>query len=195
MVERPDKDNIHPSLESIKRQTAAARAVVDYCLNISDCRRVQLLHYFDEKFDQEACSQNCDNCAHPSPLVTRNVTREARSAVELVQSFQMKREMVTLAYCRDILRGSNAAPIRIKQHDKLPLHGSARDMPPELLEQMFRRLCLINVLAENSVMQSSGFHNEYVVVSCTIFDIRDNIDSINTSLALWDPSSCVGSER
>lgn len=165
MIERPDKDNIPPDPDSIKRQTAAARAVVDYCLDISECRRVQLLHYFDERFDKVDCARGCDNCAHPLPLVTRNVTREAGFAVELVQSFQAKAEPVTLAHCRDILKGSKTTAIKAKQHEKLPFHGSARDMPSELLEQMFRRLCLMDILSEKSVMQASGFHNDYVVVS------------------------------
>jgi bloom syndrome protein len=93
------------------------------------------------------------------------VTREANFAVELVHAFQAKAELVTLAHCREILKGSKTAAIRTRQHEKLTLHGSARDMPSELLEQMFRRLCLMDILSENSVMQASGFHNEYVVVS------------------------------
>jgi superfamily II DNA helicase RecQ len=165
MIERPDRDNVPPDPDSIKRQTAAARAVVDYCLDISECRRVQLLHYFDERFDKMDCGRGCDNCAHPLPLVTRDVTREASFAVELVNTFHAKAEQVTLAYCRDILKGSKTTAIKARQHEKLSLHGSARDMPPELLEQMFRRLCLMDILSENSVMQASGFHIEYVVVS------------------------------
>jgi superfamily II DNA helicase RecQ len=165
MIERPDKDNVLPDPDSIKRQTAAARAVVDYCLDISECRRVQILHYFDERFDRMDCGRGCDDYAHPLPLVTRDVTREASCAVELVKAFQAKAELVTLAHCRDVLKGSKTAAIRARQHDKLPLHGSTRDMPSELLEQMFRRLCLMDILSEDSVMQASGFHIEYVVVS------------------------------
>jgi len=165
MIERPDKDNVLPDPDSIKRQTAAARAVVDYCINISECRRVQLLRYFDERFDKMVCAHGCDNCADPLPLVTRDVTKEAKFAVELVQTFQAKAELVTLAHCRDILKGSKTTNIKARQREKLSLHGSARDMPSDLLEQMFRRLCLMDVLSEHSVMQASGFHNEYVVVS------------------------------
>lgn len=165
MIERPDKVNVPPDPDSIKRQTAAVRAVVDYCLNISECRRVQLLHYFDERFDKKKCLRGCDNCANPIPLVTRDVTHEASLAVELVKSFQSKGEQVTVAHCRDILKGSKTAAIKARQHEKIPLHGSARDMPSELLEQMFRRLCLVDILFENSVIQPSGFHIEYVMVS------------------------------
>lgn len=165
MIERPDRDNIQATPESIARQTAAARAVVDYCMNISDCRRIQLLHYFDEKFEKKSCGRGCDNCAHLVPLVTRDVTTEARAAVELVRSFQAKRESVTLIQCRDILRGAKTAAVKSKQYDKLHFYGMGQDMPSELLEQMIRRLCLDDVLRENPVMQSSGYHTDYVVVS------------------------------
>jgi superfamily II DNA helicase RecQ len=171
MIERPDRDNVQPTPESVARQTAAARAVLDYCLNISDCRRVQLLHYFDEKFKKKTCGRGCDNCAHSEPLVTRNVTAQARAAVELVQLFQTKKDLVTLAQCRDILRGANTSTIRAKQHDQLPLYGIAKDkdMPQELLEQVFRRLCLDDVLKETPIIQKSGFHTDYIVVSgCSI---------------------------
>ncbi|RDB21517.1 ATP-dependent DNA helicase hus2/rqh1 [Hypsizygus marmoreus] len=164
MIERPDNNNVPPSPESIKRQTDAAQAVVKYCQDISQCRRVRLLHYFDEKFDKVKCGNQCDNCAHPVPCVTRDVTREAREAVGLIRVFQERSELVTLAQCRDILRGANTAAIRNKHHDKEAQYGSARDLPSEVLDQVLQQLCLQDVLKEKSVQQASGFHSEYVVL-------------------------------
>jgi len=164
MIERADGDNVAPSQDSINRQTAAARAVVDYCMNISVCRRVQLLHYFDEKFDPAECGNNCDNCSHPDPLISQDVTQEARNAVELVQSFEKRSDLVTLAQCRDALRGANNATVRAKQLDKEPLYASAQHIASELLEQMLQKLCSREVLREKSVLQPSGFHCEYLTV-------------------------------
>ena len=41
--------------------------MIQYCENVADCRRAQLLHYFGEhKFDRSKCSEFrgaiCDNC-------------------------------------------------------------------------------------------------------------------------------------
>lgn len=162
MIERPDSNNNTPSRETIDRQTAAARAVVDYCTG-SECRRVELLHYFDEKFDKTLCNQGCDNCDNPLPLNTRDVTKEAKEAVKLVQSLQ-GRELVTLTQCRDVLRGANTALMRNKHFDRERMFGSARELTVELLDTLLRKLCMMDVLTEHSVQQASGFHNEYVRV-------------------------------
>ncbi|XP_063928003.1 uncharacterized protein LOC135141081 [Zophobas morio] len=42
-------------LENLKR-------VVQFCENTVDCRRVQTLAYFGEKFDRKNCNYACDNC-------------------------------------------------------------------------------------------------------------------------------------
>ena len=167
MIERADRDNVAPTQDSINRQTAAARAVVDYCMNISVCRRVQILQYFDEKFDPAECRNNCDNCSHPDPLTSQDVTQEARNAVELVQSFEKRSELVTLAQCRDVLRGAKNVTVRNKQHDKEPLYGSAQHIASELLEQMLQKLCSKEVLREERLLQASGFHSEYLMVKRT----------------------------
>ncbi|KAF5386677.1 hypothetical protein D9615_001741 [Tricholomella constricta] len=162
MIERPDNNNTVPSKDSIDRQTAAARAVVDYCLDISECRRVQLLHYFDEKFDKRDCRRGCDNCADPEPLITRDLTKEARDSVQLVETFQHRSDVVTLPQCRDILRGANTTAMRNKGYDKEPLFGSIRDLTNELVELLLRKLCQMDVLIEQSIQQVSGYHCEYV---------------------------------
>lgn len=172
MIESPDRSNVTPSQDSINRQTAAARAVVDYCMNISDCRRVQLLQYFDEKFDKAKCGMGCDNCAHPDPLVREDVSKAARDATELVRAFQMRDDPVTLVQCRDILRGANTASVRNKQHDKEPQYGSTRDMASELLDQVLRKLCFLDVLKEKSIQQTSGYHVDYVFVSDVVHAFR-----------------------
>ncbi|KAG5735507.1 ATP-dependent DNA helicase hus2/rqh1 [Termitomyces sp. T112] len=160
MIERPDSNNHSPSRETIDRQTAAARAVVDYCTG-SECRRVELLHYFDEKFDKGLCNRGCDNCDNPLPLETRDLTKEANDAVELVKSLQERAELVTLAQCRDVLRGANTILMRSKHFDEERIFGSAREIPLELIDTLLRKLCMMDVLTEHSVQQASGFHSEY----------------------------------
>lgn len=164
MIKNPSKDQPQPTPAALARQEAAARAVMEYCLNRSECRRVQLLQYFGEKFDKKGCYPLCDNCAHESPLVSQDVTTEAHGAIELVKYLQIRKEKVTSTQCRAILRGSKNIDVLNKQHDKLPMHAKAQSMPPELLEQMIQRLLYLDVLMEVSVENKSGYHNMYLEV-------------------------------
>ena len=46
-----------------ERQRANLDHMVRYCENMTDCRRQQVLSYFNERFDSAACRKTCDNCA------------------------------------------------------------------------------------------------------------------------------------
>ena len=48
--------------------------MIQYCENVADCRRAQLLHYFGEhKFDRAKCSEFrgaiCDNCVSKASIL------------------------------------------------------------------------------------------------------------------------------
>ena len=61
--------------------------VVQYCENITDCRRAQLLHYFGETtFNTSDCAENentiCDNCKANGDSTTRDCTEVAKLIVK-----------------------------------------------------------------------------------------------------------------
>lgn len=87
------------------------RRVVQYCLNLTDCRRSQVLQYFGEQFPQHKCHKTCDNCLRGEAFEFRDVTDVARSAVNLVQELQHEKG-VTVALCVSILRGSKVKKVR-----------------------------------------------------------------------------------
>lgn len=65
--------------------------VVQYCENVTECRRVQLLHYFGEMdYDPSQCRSRadsmCDTCASSDSFVYRDITSEAKAFVETVNS-------------------------------------------------------------------------------------------------------------
>lgn len=167
MLNKPDQFGKQPDLTSVRRQEDAARAVVEYCQNISECRRVQILQYFGEKFDRKKCARGCDNCAHDQALTYQDVTTASREAVRLVQALQEQRERVTVAQCRDMLRGTKKAELRKRRAGLLPMLGVAREMPLELVEQMLQRLLFMDVLVEVSQQNASGYHTQYLGVSGT----------------------------
>lgn len=60
--------------------------VVQYCENITDCRRAQLLHYFGEtSFDTSECRSNdrtvCDNCESDNST-SRDCTEVAKLIIK-----------------------------------------------------------------------------------------------------------------
>lgn len=65
--------------------------VVQYCENVSECRRVQLLHYFGEmSFEPSQCRARpesmCDTCATSATFENKEITSDAKAFVENVNS-------------------------------------------------------------------------------------------------------------
>lgn len=157
------------SADSIKRQENAAREVYRFCENTSECRRVQILHHFDEKFDKSQCAMGCDTCEDGRETVRKDVTTHAQDAIKLLQYLVQDRgENVTRAHLDAVLRGANTADIRMKQHDKLPQHNSCSTMPKELLELMLDTLMLNDVITKIMIRNKSGYHNAYLKVRYTL---------------------------
>ncbi|KAF8163089.1 hypothetical protein B0H34DRAFT_694087 [Crassisporium funariophilum] len=149
--------------EALKRQESTARDVYQFCDNISECRRVQLLQHFDEKFDKSQCARGCDTCEEDRETVLMDVTDHARNSIQVVQTLvSERREKMTVNQLTSILRGANLADIRNKQHDKLGEFGSCAKMPKELLELTLQRLLYLEVLVKVSVKNGGGFHTEYL---------------------------------
>lgn len=85
--------------------------VVQYCLNLTDCRRAQVLQYFGERFPAEKCHKTCDNCLLGNAFEQRDVTGLAKEAVQLVESIQDDKG-ITTAICVGILKGSKTRQVR-----------------------------------------------------------------------------------
>ena len=65
--------------------------VVQFCENVTECRRVQLLHYFGEMdFDPSQCRSRsdsvCDTCSGAASFVYQDISAEAKAFVENVNS-------------------------------------------------------------------------------------------------------------
>lgn len=98
------------------------RRVVQFCINETDCRRMQVLSYFNEAFDPRDCHETCDNCKNPGGAPKSDVTAVAQDAVGLVRSIEG--DQVTMLYAVDVFYGSKAAKVRS------PTRVAPRRRPP-----------------------------------------------------------------
>ena len=148
--------------EQKDRQRRMLKNVVQYCENRSDCRRVQVLNYFNEAFRREDCNGSCDNCNSNSTFESRDFTEHAIAAINLVERIEHNR--VTLLHCVDVLRGGRSKKITKLEHDKLECYGTASDLERGDVERLFHRLLSEGALAEENVIRA-GFAVQYVHVS------------------------------
>ncbi|EMD00038.1 hypothetical protein BAUCODRAFT_63664, partial [Baudoinia panamericana UAMH 10762] len=155
-------DDGEGSHEQKDRQHQMLRKMVQFCENRSDCRRVQVLAYFSEVFHQDECQNQCDNCKSTSTFETKDFTDLAAQAISLVRKVSM--DKVTVLHCIDIFRGSESKKIKDKGHNDLSEFGAGKHMGRENVERLFYRLLGENVIREDSVMNKSGFANQYIAL-------------------------------
>ena len=156
-------DDGEGSWEQKERQRKMLRNVVQFCENRNDCRRVQVLNYFNESFRREDCNASCDNCKSDSTFESQDFTGYAVAAIELVRG--MEQDNVTLLHCVDIFRGSKSKRITESKHSKLDQFGSGCALDRGEAERLFYRLLSEDALAEHHITNKAGFPQQYVHVS------------------------------
>ena len=148
------------SWEQKERQKMMLRNVIQFCENRSDCRRYQVLAYFNEHFKPSDCGQTCDNCTSNSTFEDRDLTQHARNAVAMIKD--MSEDKVTLAHCIDVYRGATGKNMSEKGHDQLDQFGLGKDLEREDIDRLFHRLAYDDALEEYQVKNKMGFPNQYV---------------------------------
>lgn len=74
------------SASEMKKQKEEMNEVIRFCENEYECRRTQILAYFNESFPRYRCRKMCDVCADPRPYVPIDFTYEACLAVAALRS-------------------------------------------------------------------------------------------------------------
>ena len=147
--------------EQKERQREMLRNVVQYCENKTDCRRVQILAYFNEYFRREHCNAFCDNCKSDSVFETHDFSEYASSAIKLVRHFQdVLDEKVTLSYCVKIFRGMKSP--KSPQHKQIPWYGAGSDVELGEAERLFQHLLSEGALDELNVVNKMRFATQYI---------------------------------
>jgi len=153
------------SREQIERQVSMLRNMTQYCDNQADCRRVQVLAYFNERFNKEECDGQCDNCNSEFTYETKDLSDYAVQAITLVQDLSGPNSNITIATFIDIFRGMGGKKIKDGQYDQLEQYGAGSDLARNEVERLFYRLVAEDALTEFNVVNKSGFANQYLTVS------------------------------
>lgn len=145
-----------------QRQRAMLRNVVQYCENKHDCRRQQVLAYFNEAFAEEDCNGTCDNCSSGTVYVKIDVTAEAVKALNMVRELQGSK--VTLLHCVDVFRGSSIKKILELGHNNLDGFGQGKHFQRGDCERLFHLLVSSDAIIEHNEVRG-GFPCSYAAVS------------------------------
>lgn len=156
-------DDGEGSPEQKHRQREMLRNVVQFCENKTDCRRVQVLEYFNEQFRAQNCNAACDNCNSKSMFRSEDFTNYAISAIELVRRIQHQK--VTILHCVDVLRGGKSKKITELRHNSLEQYGVGSVLERGDVERLFHRLMSEDALEEQHEVNKAGFAIRYVHVS------------------------------
>ena len=121
------------------------RGKLDALLNLAEgtaCRRVSLLHYFDET--SLPCG-NCDNCL--SPPAVWDATEPARKMLSCIYRVQQASGISFGAgHLMDILRGKPTEKVVQYGHDKLSTFGIGADLAEAQWRSVLRQLIAKNMV-------------------------------------------------
>ncbi|KAE9381581.1 hypothetical protein N431DRAFT_476384 [Stipitochalara longipes BDJ] len=147
------------SPEQKERQRRMLSSMIQFCENRSDCRRVQVLAYFGERFFKEDCEYTCDNCSSDAVFSDVDFTAHARTALKIVKRLQC--DNVTVLHCVDVLRGAATKKIKDSHHHEVEGFGAAKDVARGEVERLFFFLLVENALEEHNIMKG-GFASQYL---------------------------------
>ena len=124
---------------------AVMRSKLDALLNLAEgtaCRRVSLLHYFDE--ESLPCG-NCDNCL--SPPAVWDATDAARKMLSCIYRVQQASGISFGAgHLMDILRGKPTEKVLQHSHDKLSTYAIGADLAEAEWRAVLRQLIAKNMV-------------------------------------------------
>ncbi|TFK21328.1 ATP-dependent DNA helicase [Coprinopsis marcescibilis] len=141
-----------------ERQRGDVYSMFHFASNITDCRRVQLLQHFDERFDRTKCNRTCDTCKDSRDVVHQDVTELVSKAIQLIRAVVNRGLSLTPAQLMSSLKG--------RQKDKgvegLPGYGCGRDVSDDLLDLVVKHCVVTRIFSIHSVPNGSGYHAEHV---------------------------------
>lgn len=178
------------SWEQKERQKLMLRNMIQYCENKTDCRRVQVLHYFNEHFGREDCNSGCDNCRSDALFETKDFSHHAKVIISLVR--RISGQDYTLLHCVDIYRGHKAKKITEAKHDKLPEFNAGSDLDRGDVERLFYHLVAEDALEEYNKTNGQGFASQYIKLGRKCRDFADGRSKLRFQVRLGSTKKARG---
>ncbi len=110
----------------------------------TSCRRRFLLHYFGEQFDEDNCSEMCDNCRHPKERI--NVKDDVVLAIKAVDELDENYDIKVMV---DFVRGHASKVIKDFSFDKRPLYAAGKAQDATYWSSVFRQAILNDLLRKD----------------------------------------------
>ncbi len=117
--------------------------VISYCQS-SDCRRVDLLRYFGEVYEEDSCDA-CDNCLSPNV----ELVDETETAQKIMSAVLRTGQRFGMVHVCDVLRGSRKKKILELGHDDLSVHGIMKDVPAPTVRAHMEAMRKLGYLVQN----------------------------------------------
>ena len=116
----------------------------------NSCRRAFLLGYFGEEWGEENCGA-CDVCLAKSEQQDAAHTYDGTEIGQKVLSAVIRTgERFGVNHVVDVLRGSRSQRVQQFRHDTLPVHGIARDLTKEELQDVVDQLIDKGLIARST---------------------------------------------
>ncbi|KAK9809882.1 hypothetical protein WJX72_001000 [[Myrmecia] bisecta] len=139
-------------------------AMVAYCEEQVECRRVMLLAHFGEtSFSATQCAGTCDVCATNEGQVfeERDMQPAALDVVRLVREMG---EAANMSLVMDTYRGGKSAEVRRHFYDQLDGHGRGKQYSKNDAQRLLRKMVVLKLLTE----ETSRLDNQYGSVTSVV---------------------------
>lgn len=129
--------------------------MVDFCENITDCRRAQQLEYFAEHFTRDQCladrTSACDNCLKKDSFKTIDASKIAIEIAKCVRDLCCGRNRFTLLHVVDVFKGSQSKKVLDNNHQRTPYHAKLKDWNRADIQRLLHRLVIDGYLKEELI--------------------------------------------
>ncbi|GAB0094795.1 DNA helicase [Sergentomyia squamirostris] len=170
--------------------------MVDYCDNITDCRRSQQLNYFAEHFTREQCLENlesaCDNCLKRNEYKIIDATDVAKEVAKCVRDLCSGRNRFTILHLVDLFKGCDTKKIKDSMHNATVYHGRLNEWEKSDIKRLFHKMVTDTFLAEE-IITINEIPQSYVRIGVGIEGLMTG--GVNVSFSVGQPKERASGKK
>ena len=167
------------------------RTLIEF-LEYTDCRRKPLLNYFGEEYHQDNCGM-CDNCL----ALDKDKEDLTVPAQKFLSCVVRTGERFGSHHIADVLRGSEAKKVLVKNHDELSTYGIGRELSKTQWVQLSRLLIRKKLLKKDPEfggLLTTDNARPVLKGSERVLGIMDRTKTVSSDTAAARTSNTVESE-